>query len=100
MAMTQLFGTTVEHLVHSKDLDIGPEAEQRLSNRLLIRVFAALDQTKEVAMDFTEGTLTRKANLFNALYVLYAGRAIDDSLSDIELMQYVGLEDINPKDKK
>ena len=100
IAMALLFGTTVEHLVNSKDINIGPQAEFELSARILTRVFAALSQNNEIAIDFAESSLTRKANQFNALYVLYAGRAIDNSLSDIELMQYVGLADIKPKDKK
>ena len=100
MRMAELFGTTVEHLVNSKDIDIGPQAEFELSARLLIRVFAVLDQNDEVATDFAKSSLTRKANQFNTLYVLYADKAIDYSLSDIELRQYLGLADIKPKDKK
>ena len=100
MSMAELFGTTVEHVVNSKDIDIGPQAEFELSARLLIRVFAVLDQNDEVATDFAKSSLTRKANQFNTLYVLYADKAIDYSLSDIELRQYLGLADIKPKDKK
>jgi transcriptional regulator with XRE-family HTH domain len=98
--MAKIFGTTVEHLVESKDIDIGPQAEFELNSRLLTRVFAALSQNDVMAIDFAESSLTRKAHQFNTLYVLYAGRAIDNSLSDIELMQYVGLADIDPKDKE
>jgi len=98
--MAGIFGTTVEHLVKSKNIDIGPQSEFELNSRLLVRVFAALSQNDVMATDFSDSSLTRKANQFNTLYVLYAGRAIDNSLSDIELMQYVGLADIKPKDKE
>jgi transcriptional regulator with XRE-family HTH domain len=94
--IAKLFGTTIEHLMESTNIDIGPEAGEELSSRLLTRVFTTLTQTEGLTNFFDESNLTRKANLFKALYTLYSGLAIDQSLSDIQLMKYVGLEEAMP----
>jgi len=98
--MAQLFGTTVEHLMTSENIEIGPEADEELNTRLLTRVFAALTQTEGLTEFFEESNLTRKANLFKALYTLYSGLAIDQSLNDTQLMKYVGLEEVMPIESK
>lgn len=100
MKMAEIFGTTVEHLVDSKNIDIGPQAEFDLNSRILINVFRALNQNDVIAKEFSEGSLTRKSHQFNTLYVLLSGRALDHSLNDIELMKYVGLADMDPEDKE
>lgn len=98
--MAQLFSTTIEHLIASENIEIGPEADEELSSRLLTRVFATLTQTKGLIEFFEESNLTRKANLFKALYTLYSGLAVDQSLSDSQLMKYVGLEEAMPIESK
>lgn len=101
LKMAQMFGTTIEHLMESKNIEIGPEAGEELSVRLLTKVFVTLTQTEGLTELFEEGNLTIKANLFKALYTLYAGMAIGKSLNDAQLRIYVGLEDALPvKPKK
>lgn len=100
LTMARLFGTTIEHMMESENIEIGHEASEELSTRLLTRVFVTLTQTEGLIEFFDDSDLTRKTNLFKALYTLYSGMAIDQSLSDSQLMKYVGLEEALPIKKK
>lgn len=96
LRMAERFGTTMEHLMKSKNIDIGPEANEELSSQLLVRVFYGLGQTEAIAKTFNEGDLKRKATLFKALYTLYSGLAVDQLLSDSQLMIFLGLAEATP----
>lgn len=98
LAMAQLFGTTVEHLTNAKDIEVSAETDYILTHRLLINVLSRLFQNKKITDDFINGSLTRKANLFNTLFVLFSGRMAEQSFNDSELMKYVGLEDEESKE--
>lgn len=98
--VAEFFGTTIEHLMTSKNLDIDPGANQELSSRLLTKVFVGLYQTEGIETYFVESNLSRKAMLFKALYTLYSGMASDKKLNDTQLMKYIGLEEALPKKSK
>ena len=100
LKMAKFLGTTLEHLMESENIEIGPETGGELSSRLLTKIFATITQVKFVDNFFNESNLTRKANIFNSLYTLYSGMAIDRTLADKELMQYVGLEEVLPVESK
>jgi len=93
LLVAQLLNSSVEQLMRAENIEIDSGDDHELNTRLLNRVFAAIDQTKVMKERFASGSITRQSHLFKALYTIYKDLALDESLSDDNLLILIGLKE-------
>lgn len=98
LLISRLLDSSVEQLMYANNIESDSGDDHELDTRLLIRIFAAIDQTKEMKECFFSGSVIRQAHLFKAFYTSYKDLALDGSLSDDNLLMLMGLKETDPVD--